>query len=588
MITESHALIVLGMHRSGTSAFTGLLSVLGVDVGPRLLAATGENESGYWEHGDVLALHEQLLAQLGSDWADPSRLPQGWVERPEAIECRRRLREVLERDFATSPLWAVKEPRMCRLLPMWTRLLDEMGCKATWILLTRHPAENGRSLEKRNGFTPEKSALLWLQHTLDMESETRGRNRVVLAYDQLFADGAGTLDRVRQAAGVEWPAPASVALEQARQFIDPTKRHHTAGQTASAFPWVAETYAALLAGSTGDQAKMEQMLDPVRAAFEIADTLYRPVIRGRAVDLEEKLTESSAQYAAVWESREQTREKYLKSRKNLAKKTLDLDRAKETLQQYERSPGAKLNRLLRHRRAEAKTEVAVKFPPLDESIEFTIIVTAGNDPARTAQCLRVLRQQTPGEEFAAIVVGSEGAVEPLQQWENLETVVAEAGLPFGEPHNRAAQKARGQFLVFIDDSVNVQPGWSDALLDALRSKPDAGLIGVQAVALSRDGGMTLLEVDDSEDLREADLCTTACVALPRNLFFQAGGFDTYYLPVEEANIAMKIRQTRHKIYQLPSCPVSLPKCERPIDEGRMASSREKFVRRWADALAQYA
>ncbi|HEX4083658.1 MAG TPA: hypothetical protein VHY22_02010, partial [Chthoniobacteraceae bacterium] len=60
-LLNNRAIVVLGMHRSGTSAFTGLLSLLGVDLGPSLLAASSANEAGYWEHGGVVTVHERLL-----------------------------------------------------------------------------------------------------------------------------------------------------------------------------------------------------------------------------------------------------------------------------------------------------------------------------------------------------------------------------------------------------------------------------------------------------------------------------------------------------------------------------------------------
>ena len=62
---KSRAIIVLGMHRSGTSVFTGVLSLLGVDLGSKLMPATGANESGYWEHQEVVGVNDRLLRALG-------------------------------------------------------------------------------------------------------------------------------------------------------------------------------------------------------------------------------------------------------------------------------------------------------------------------------------------------------------------------------------------------------------------------------------------------------------------------------------------------------------------------------------------
>jgi hypothetical protein len=344
---NNRALIVLGMHRSGTSAFTGVLGLLGVDLGPNLMPPSAANESGYWEHQEIVTIHESLLQALGSRWDDPSRLPPGWPRLEAVAPYRRKLREIIARDFADSPLWALKDPRMCRLLPLWTALMDEIGCQPVWIVVTRHPQENIGSLEKRDGFSPGKSGLLWLQHMLDAERETRGRNRVLITFDQLLDDWEATLDRVRRAAGLPWPAPPGSAEARIKEFVDPGKRHHRASNTGELPPWIRQAYEGLCAGAAGDEEKMQASLAPVNAAFDTADALYRPVIRDRAADLEAYLAEADARLAAISTAHAALREKYRVSKEKLASKSVESTSLKEQLRQYERSAGGKLNRLLR-------------------------------------------------------------------------------------------------------------------------------------------------------------------------------------------------------------------------------------------------
>ena len=75
----SRALLVLGMHRSGTSVAAGALRLAGVDLGTDLMAPAPDNPKGFWEHSGVVAIHEQLLAALGRAWNDPRPLPGGWL-----------------------------------------------------------------------------------------------------------------------------------------------------------------------------------------------------------------------------------------------------------------------------------------------------------------------------------------------------------------------------------------------------------------------------------------------------------------------------------------------------------------------------
>ncbi|HJX24749.1 MAG TPA: hypothetical protein VJ252_01225, partial [Chthoniobacterales bacterium] len=64
------AVVILGMHRSGTSALCGALDLLGVDFGERLMPANHANEKGYWEHEEIVRFHDDLLSSLGSRWDD--------------------------------------------------------------------------------------------------------------------------------------------------------------------------------------------------------------------------------------------------------------------------------------------------------------------------------------------------------------------------------------------------------------------------------------------------------------------------------------------------------------------------------------
>jgi hypothetical protein len=217
-----------------------------------------------------------------------------------------------------------------------------------------------------------------------------------------------------------------------------------------------------------------------------------------------------------------------------------------------------------------------------------VIVSVGQDAERTSNCLRALREHTSGENFEVLAVGDAANIKLFERWEGIAAIAASPSLPFGEPQNRAAQKARGQYLIFLSDSITVHEGWCEALLEPLRSMPEAGLVGAEGGVLSREGAINLMDDAESGELREADFCTAACFAISRNLFFQAGGFDGFYLPMEEANLGLKIRQTRHKVLHQPRCPITKAGPVRQIDEERMESNRPRFMRRWAEVLAQFA
>src|ERR1700731_3783206 len=117
--TDRRAVVVLGMHQSGTSALCGALNLMGVDFGKRLMLPSDANEKGHWEHEEIVRVHDGLLSSLGSSWDDAEPLPSDWLEWKITREVRSQLLWIAERDFAHSSLFGIKDPRMCRLIPLW-------------------------------------------------------------------------------------------------------------------------------------------------------------------------------------------------------------------------------------------------------------------------------------------------------------------------------------------------------------------------------------------------------------------------------------------------------------------------------------
>jgi len=225
--TETRKVIlVLGMHRSGTSAVTRCLNLLGAEVGNKLLPPAEDNRSGFWEHADVVAIHEELLEDLDRTWHDARALPEGWLLSAAAQKARGKLARLLSEEFDAGALCAVKDPRLCRFVPLWREVLLESGLDAAALLVVRHPAEVARSLGIRDGLRYGTTCLNWLEHFVEAETATRGMPRSLLAYDDLLADWRNAFARVARALRVHWPVPIEDAHPAIDAFLDRTERHH--------------------------------------------------------------------------------------------------------------------------------------------------------------------------------------------------------------------------------------------------------------------------------------------------------------------------------------------------------------------------
>jgi len=225
-LDKARAILVLGMHRSGTSAITGVLHGLGVPLGSMLTPADPDiNAKGYWEHSAISDINERILRALEFSWLDERELPAGWWRNPVIAPLRAELVETLKREFGSHRLWAVKDPRLCRLLPLWLEILEEIGCAPIFILTTRDPSEVAKSLWKRNGIQTWKGALLWLRYMLDAETGSREFPRVVIDYDELLREWRVKLPLLAQQLSFEWPIPLVHAESALADFLDSSLRH---------------------------------------------------------------------------------------------------------------------------------------------------------------------------------------------------------------------------------------------------------------------------------------------------------------------------------------------------------------------------
>jgi hypothetical protein len=181
-------ILVLGMHRSGTSALARVLNLLGADLPSDLLGANHSNPEGHWESVRAIEINDALLHALGRRWDDIRELPAGWLERPETDSARQQVRAFVDRELRHAPLSVLKEPRLCHLAPLWLQVLDEAGIETRVVIPVRHPAEVAFSLARRDGIAIGRGLLMWVQHLLDAEAASRDRPRVLSHFDALLAD----------------------------------------------------------------------------------------------------------------------------------------------------------------------------------------------------------------------------------------------------------------------------------------------------------------------------------------------------------------------------------------------------------------
>lgn len=237
-ISDTKDLIfILGMHRSGTSALTRMVNLLGVRLGEALIEAqTGVNDRGFWENREMVALNEAILRRLDSTWFDYAEYPREWWLDARFDELKGRIVGWLEDNFGAGGMAALKDPRLCRLLPIWRHAAEQAGFNCKAILVIRAPHEVRQSLLRRDPFSPRTCDLLWLRYLVDGERFSHDMPRAIVDYHQLLDDWRKVAADLSDCLSLQWPAPPEEAAQGITQEIDPALRRQTEAQPEMGSP----------------------------------------------------------------------------------------------------------------------------------------------------------------------------------------------------------------------------------------------------------------------------------------------------------------------------------------------------------------
>src|SRR5271163_4367059 len=297
---SSDVVIVLGMHRSGTSAVAGTLVKLGGGSPKHFMVANAGNSRGYFESVAFMQFHDELLASAGSRWHDWRLFNPGWYSSPVAAEYRRRAKELFEAEFSGAALPVIKDPRICRFAPFWLEVLREMQKTPRIVIPIRSPLEVAQSLEKQQGVPLNEGLLLWLRHNLDAEAQTRAEARSIFTFDEFQSDWRGVCDKISTDTNLFWPRLSDRTSREIDNFLTKDLVHHETDRAALAthsalHEWTLRAYDALLelARDPSSDSALDT-LDEVRALLEQSSRMFGRILVDYEIALEDLRGESHA------------------------------------------------------------------------------------------------------------------------------------------------------------------------------------------------------------------------------------------------------------------------------------------------------
>jgi hypothetical protein len=220
-------IIVVGSARSGTSAVTRVVNLLGAQMAEDIIPANEHNVTGFWENQRVIELHDNLLHTLGnaSDVSDP--LPPAWEHTQAAKRASIAAVSFILESFwcdRGNVMWVMKDPRVCRLIPVWTTAAAWLGIDLKFIHIYRLSGQL-ESLAKW-GWSKEKAISMIATHHVAALQATDGLCRTFMFFEQLLLNWRSSMTEIADVLKIDWVTPIDQAAEQIDAFLDPSLKHN--------------------------------------------------------------------------------------------------------------------------------------------------------------------------------------------------------------------------------------------------------------------------------------------------------------------------------------------------------------------------
>jgi hypothetical protein len=186
--------VVLGMHRSGTSVVARIINLLGLPLcRDDDLHSGPDNPTGHWESESLIKFNDRLLKMFGGSWVFPAVMSRNWESAPPVAAFRGEAVRVF-RDAYPNGEWVWKDPRACLTLPFWRTVWQDAPVV---VFVSREPLEICLSLQKRDGLGKAHCIALWERYARSALFGADGLSMITISYDQLMKDPLGTVANLR-------------------------------------------------------------------------------------------------------------------------------------------------------------------------------------------------------------------------------------------------------------------------------------------------------------------------------------------------------------------------------------------------------
>jgi hypothetical protein len=237
--------VVLGVHRSGTSLCAHVVNALGVGMSDDPLPRPS-NPKGHWERWEIVGFHDRILDLFNRGYLTPLHdllLPAEWWLDPRVREIKREMTAFLDRKMVSGVPFGFKDPRTARLLPLWRQIFSEVDADVKIIICLRNPVQVARSLQQRDGLPADLGEYRWFTYMAEL-CESFGKEDVcAIEYEAWFDSTADNATKLVRFLGLEKSQAEIIAAVS--EVIDRELRHDDPALPQSGQPVVRSLYEAL-------------------------------------------------------------------------------------------------------------------------------------------------------------------------------------------------------------------------------------------------------------------------------------------------------------------------------------------------------
>jgi GT2 family glycosyltransferase len=216
----------------------------------------------------------------------------------------------------------------------------------------------------------------------------------------------------------------------------------------------------------------------------------------------------------------------------------------------------------------------VKLPALIAEPVVSIILPVFNNLKLTLECLLSITAHTDSRVSYEIILADDASTDETAQIvgaiPNLRILRNESNLGFLLNCNKALEYAQGQYVMYLNNDVQVTKDWLFTLYETFATHPNVGAAGPRflypsghlqeaGAAFRHDGTADMVGLNEEPEqprysyIRRVDYVSGACLMLPTSLARQLGGFSEDFLPCycEDSDLCLRIQDAGYYVYCNP-------------------------------------